>query len=109
MPVVGIDVPDMAYTDEFTRRISGMDLVRRGFRLRRGQRRLARMENPEAFADAWDARAAAGPFRQLEAWREQEMAANADTAVAAGTGIVLVEAARFGGVRAALHARGFHG
>jgi len=106
--LTGIDVDEMDWTEEFTRRVSGLALVRRGLRVRGRRRRTIKAESPEAYCDAWDAAFNRPPFAQLEAWREHGMAARA-TALCrdGGPAVVIVDAARFPGVLQALEGSGF--
>jgi hypothetical protein len=107
LPVYGVDLPDEAYEEAFTREVSVWGFLRYGRIQRRLARKPPRAPDARAFSLAWDAaiRRVKGIAR-LERMREERIAAGA-RALAAQVGgrvLLVVDHPRAEGVQRALAA-----
>jgi hypothetical protein len=100
VPVVAIDLPEVAYVDAFTRAVSGWDLLRYNRRVRRLAKRPPVADTALEFHLAWDhAVGRLRGFAALERTREAHMARQLREASGLnGRVLVLLEAARIAGV-----------
>lgn len=106
IPVLALDLPEVAYVEAFTQEISGFQLLRYNRRIHKLARKPPAAEDPMAFHLWWDQQVGKlEGFARLERRREQHMAAQLLAAKAPpGRVLVLVEAARADGFVRALEA-----
>lgn len=102
--LVGVDLPEEAYEDLFTKTVSAWGFLRYGRIQRRLAKRPPKAPDARAFALAWDAkiRKVKG-IAKVEAAREERMAEQARALASGGQAVLLVvDVARAPGVLAAL-------
>lgn len=104
IPVVAVDLPEVAYVDAFTKAVSGWQLLRYNRRVRKLARRPPAAEDALGFHLWWDAQVGRLPgFAALERTREAHMAARLrEEPSLRGKVLVVVEAARVEGIARAL-------
>jgi pheromone shutdown protein TraB len=100
VPLVAIDLPEVAYVEAFTREVSGWQLLMYNRRVRKLAKRPPAAEDAMDFHLAWDrAIGRLKGFATLEREREEHMARNlAEDARFRGKVLVLVEGARVEGL-----------
>ncbi|HET6404481.1 MAG TPA: hypothetical protein VFH78_07530 [Candidatus Thermoplasmatota archaeon] len=106
VPIHGVDLPEEAYEDLFTKEVSTFGFLRYGRIQRRLAKKPPRASDPLAFTLAWDKqiRKVKGIAR-VEAARERHIAASVARLAREGPSrlLLLVEAAREPGITEALH------
>jgi len=100
--LAGVDLPEPDYMDAYTERVSVWDLTRRALRVRWMKAWPPSADSPSAFCSRFDEKLNKGPFRELEASREREIARRAREEAREGPVVCVLEVQRLEGVRAAL-------
>lgn len=102
--VEALDMDEEAYTDAYTRFVSGMELILQGRVVARLARKRFRAETPRDFVLAWDAEVNRAPgFTRLQREREAHMARRVrEIAAGARRILAIIEVERARGVLASL-------
>ncbi len=104
VPLLSLDLGDVAYTDAYVDSVSGLDMLRDSRQQQKLQRLVFQYDTPEEFVLEFDRRVNRFKgFRALERRREEHMARRIhEVAQEHGKVLALVELERFQGVRRAL-------
>ncbi len=94
----GVDIGESTYMAHFTEEVGIWSLFGKTWRLRRLGKKPPKAETPEAFCLAFDDRLNTGPFREMEALREERIAAQARKLARDGTVAVVLPLPRLKGV-----------
>lgn len=98
VPVVAVDMDDDTHTTLYTEKVKVRHLLQKGRISKKLEKKPLKADTPEALALAWDAaQLAVRPLAELEAAREQVMAANLKTQE--GTTLAIIHIARLQGVK----------